>query len=175
MQQPGGTDIEQWYWDEMGKLDDHAQQLETMLRSHIDQLRRSKGGFLNAELGIGLPKYGEISKAARCLNHAARVAEYTQKLSTAARPANGTTGYSNTTYAGIALGVLGLVLLIVGIFVMSLSSFWVGVGLSIAGIVLMLIGLLLFIGSKRWVFATITGIGLGIFLVAFVVLLVVLI
>ena len=168
-------DIEQWYWDEVQKIDRHAQQLEDMLYSRLEHMRKApSGGYVNQELGFGPTKRGDIRKAEKCLNHATVLANYTERISAKSPNNNGGPQYSTLTWSGIVFGLVGIVLLIVGLFVMSLSSFWVGFGLSITGLVLLLIGVLIFVGSKRAVFASVAGIALGIFLIAFIILLFVL-
>jgi len=169
------SDIEQWYWDEVKKIDVHAQQLEDMLYSRLQHMRKAPegGSYVNQELGFGPTKRGDIRRAEKCLNHAIVLADYTERIS-AKSPYNGANApYSPLTWAGVGFGIVGAILLIVGLFVMGLSSFWVGFGLSVTGLVMLLVGVLIFAGSKRAVFATVAGIALGIFLIAFIILLLV--
>jgi hypothetical protein len=142
------TDIEQWYWDEVQKIDTHARQLEDMLYSRLEHMRKAPaGGYVNTELGFGPTKRNDIRRAERCLNHATILADYTERIS-AKSPLNGTSApYTPLT--------------------------WTGFGLSVTGLIMLLIGVLIFAGSKRVVFATVAGIALGIFLIAFVILLLV--
>ena len=167
------TDIEQWYWDEVQKIDTHARQLEDMLYTRLEHMRKAPaGGYVNTELGFGPTKRNDIRRAERCLNHATILADYTERISTKS-PLNGTSApYTPLTWTGIGFGIVGAILLIVGLFVMGLSSFWVGFGLSVTGLIIMLVGVLM-LASKRAVFATVAGIALGIFLIAFVILLLV--
>jgi hypothetical protein len=162
-------DVEKWYWDEVRKVDQHAQQLETLLFNRLQQMKRGE----NPEVGYGIPKRGDIRKTELCLSHATQLADHTERIATK-NPYTSVNKMSNISYAGIVLGVIGFLLMLVGLFVMALSSFWVGFGLSVGGLVLLLVGTLIFVGSKRVVFATIGGVSLGVLLLAFIILLVVL-
>ena len=163
-------DVERWYWDEVQRIASHMEQVRSLLQSRVEQLRRPS----NAELGFGMKIAGDLRKADRCLSHASRFADFTQRIAVKNPYEPVDSRWSNLSKAGAVLGIVGLVLCIVGLFVLSLSSFWVGLGLSTGGLVLLLIGGLILIESKHVIVAVAAGIALTLFFIAFVTLLVVL-
>jgi hypothetical protein len=160
------TDVEEWYHGEIRAIELHAQKVEQMLFQHVKGLRESVGSVL--------PKRGDIRKAERCLSHAVEMADLTERISARTPLTAYQDRWTATTYTGAAFAVVGGIVLVVGLILMALSSFWIGFGLSVGGLTLLLVGMLIFAGSKRVVLASVAGIALAILLVTFVVLLTVL-
>jgi len=162
-------DVEDWYWQEVEKIKNHAAQVENELYNHMERLRKP----YNPEIGYNRPSVGSIRKTEKCLNHATALADYTERIS--ARNPMSTQGRSYLSWFGIGLAAVGLLLIVIGLFIMGLTSFWVGVGLSITGLVLLVIGALVLFESQRLVLAFITGGSCCILLILFIILAVVLV
>ena len=157
-------DTAEWYHDKLLGLNASMRDIENSLHLYTESLKKPA----NVESGIG--RRADRIKAEKCLAHATRLADAMDRISEKnPHTMRDSSGWS--TFFGLVLGGLGLLLLIIGVFVMALSSFWIGLGLSIAGLSLMLIGVLIFAASKLAVLAVVLGLAFCMMLALFIIIL----